>query len=121
MAIALAIGIAAVLGFVLGWGFAWMRQTGEEELATLDLPLLAERADLDPELRPADRCQPRGHESAERSSELIRDLVPQEAPIVRQASDRRLDQGVEGSPQVDRRVGRRLPSEDLATTAPVRP
>jgi Lipopolysaccharide assembly protein A domain len=26
VAIALAIGIAAVLGFVLGWGFAWMRR-----------------------------------------------------------------------------------------------
>jgi uncharacterized integral membrane protein len=26
VAIALAIGIAAVLGFVLGWGFSWMRR-----------------------------------------------------------------------------------------------
>jgi uncharacterized integral membrane protein len=26
VAIALAIGIAAVLGFVLGWGFAWIRR-----------------------------------------------------------------------------------------------
>jgi uncharacterized integral membrane protein len=29
VAIALAIGIAAALGFVLGWGFAWIRRRGK--------------------------------------------------------------------------------------------
>ena len=30
VAIALAIGIAAVLGFVLGWGFSWMRRRASQ-------------------------------------------------------------------------------------------
>ena len=33
VAIALAIGIAAVLGFVLGWGFSWMRRRAKRERA----------------------------------------------------------------------------------------
>jgi uncharacterized integral membrane protein len=31
VAIALAIGIAAVLGFVLGWGFAWVRRRAKRD------------------------------------------------------------------------------------------
>ncbi len=31
VAIALAIGIAAVLGFVLGWGFAWIRRRAKRD------------------------------------------------------------------------------------------
>ena len=34
VAIALAIGIAAVLGFVLGWGFSWMRRRGSRRKRT---------------------------------------------------------------------------------------
>jgi uncharacterized integral membrane protein len=34
VAIALAIGIAAVLGFVLGWGFSWIRRRAKREKAS---------------------------------------------------------------------------------------
>jgi uncharacterized integral membrane protein len=33
VAIAFAIGIAAVLGFVLGWGFSWMRRRAKRDKA----------------------------------------------------------------------------------------
>jgi uncharacterized integral membrane protein len=33
VAIALAIGVAAVLGFVLGWGFAWIRRRAKRDRA----------------------------------------------------------------------------------------
>ena len=34
VAIALAIAIAAILGFVLGWGFSWMRRRASRRKAT---------------------------------------------------------------------------------------
>ena len=69
----------------------------------LDLPLLRQRPETDPELGATHDVQSRGDDAPERSAEGVTDLVP-DAPAVRQLRDRRVDRGVERSAEPDRRA-----------------